>query len=69
MRLKEYLKEKGLKPSSWAEENGLARSVISRYLHGYNISPSNAMKIVVATEGKVSLEDIYLDTNRAGNNS
>ena len=46
------------KPSPWALENGIAASVMSRYLKGEFISLKNLIDIWKATGGAVTLEDL-----------
>ena len=58
MELQVYLDKAKLKPTPWAVKHKIAPSVISRYLHGKtDISPENALKIVVATGGVVTLHE------------
>ena len=57
-RLKEYLKNNGLKPTPWAKNHGIAPPVISRYFHGYAISKENALRIEQATGGAVTRMDL-----------
>lgn len=58
MELQKYLDEVGLKPTPWAIKHKIAPSVISRYLNGGEIYKDNARKVVVATGGKVTLEEM-----------
>ncbi len=66
MRLEKYLKDNKLKPTPWAVKHRIAAAVISRYLNGKGISPQNAEKIEVATDGDVSvMELLYPDRKKA----
>lgn len=57
-KLKKYLTQKNLKATTWAIENKIAPSVISRLFHGKSISLKNAIKIERATGGKIRAIDI-----------
>ena len=57
-KLLEYIATVRRKPSPWAIENGIAASVMSRYLKGEFISLRNLLDIWKATGGAVTLEDL-----------
>lgn len=65
MELEKFFKKHNLKPTPWAEKKNISASVISRYLNGKGISPENALKVVNACNGEVTLDDIY---SRESNN-
>ncbi|MBN7759475.1 helix-turn-helix transcriptional regulator [Nitratireductor aquimarinus] len=60
MKLETYLSERDMKPSAFAVEIGVAPSTITRILRGER-SPGLdlVMRILRATDGKVSVEDWY----------
>lgn len=60
MKLETYLSERDMKPSAFAAEIGVAPSTITRILRGER-SPGLdlVMRILRATDGKVSVEDWY----------
>ncbi len=58
MGLKSYFEKKNLKPTPWAEKNGIAPSVISRYLNGRGLSAKNALRIQKATGGQVTVMEL-----------
>ena len=57
-KLQKYIKDGGHKATPWAVANKIAPSVISRFLNGKGISKDNALKVVIATGGKVTLEEL-----------
>jgi hypothetical protein len=57
-KLMEHIASLRRKPSPWAIENGIAASVMSRYLKGEFISLKNLIDIWKATGGAVTLEDL-----------
>lgn len=63
MKLKGYFKKHGIKQTSWAEDHGISKAVISKYLRGITgLSGKNAMKIQEATDGECTiLELLYPD--------
>lgn len=58
MKLKDYLDEYGIKKLQFAKKCGFTYRTLFQYLNGNDIRLSTAHKIVIATEGKVSLEDL-----------
>jgi hypothetical protein len=61
-----YFEKNDIKPTPWAIKNGIAASVISRYLQGRGISTGNALKISQACFGEVTvLQILYPDRDKA----
>ncbi len=58
-KLKDYIKGLGIKPSVWAINHDISPATLSRYFHGKVISPKNALKIVTATDKRITLDDLY----------
>lgn len=59
MKLNEYLKMIGQKPTPWAIEKGLSASIISKILNNKSgLQLRTAKKISEATEGHVSLSEL-----------
>lgn len=58
MKLEDYFKQVGAKPTPWAKSKGISASVISRFLNGKGISVTNALKIQLATGGEVLAEEV-----------
>ncbi len=63
MELVEYLMETGKAPTLFARECGLSEASIYRYLRGERCSLIAAMKIVKATQGKVTIEELRRKKN------
>lgn len=61
MKLRDYLKKNKIKITDFAESIGHSQSTISSYLTGARPRPRPdiALKIVEATKGKVTLNDLY----------
>lgn len=65
-KLQKFFEDRGIKPTPWANENGIAPSVISRFLNGRGISPQNAQKVENATGRIVTVIDLlYPDREQA----
>ncbi len=66
MKLETYLSERGIKPSVFAADIGVAASTITRVLKGER-SPGFdlVMKIQRATKGKVKAADWYAEKEKA----
>ncbi len=59
MTLADYLVSKGLKPASFARQVGVAASTVTRILDGSRRPTLDvAVKIVRATSGEVSFEEL-----------
>jgi len=62
MQLKEYLdmikKENGTSFSWFCKKCGIARPTLRRILKGYHFGTTTAFKIIDATEGKVSYDEL-----------
>jgi len=58
MRLDEYLKDNGIKKGHFQRSAGLDPTIIWRVAQGKGITLVNAKKIVDASNGKVTYEDL-----------
>jgi transcriptional regulator with XRE-family HTH domain len=58
MTLEEYLKKYRRTQAAFAEESGISRASIIKYLKGEPPKLFYAMKIVKATKGEVSLKEL-----------
>jgi plasmid maintenance system antidote protein VapI len=59
MTLREYLENEKISPSAWALKVGIPQPVITRFLGGKrNISLKTAFKIITASGGAVTFEDL-----------
>ena len=62
MTLDRWLRETGTKEEALAETIGVAQGTINRYRRGYRAPrPEIARKIVAATEGAVTFEELYAE--------
>lgn len=60
MDLGNYLKETGTTMSDFGRRIGRAQSIVSRLVNRrHRADPSTALRIVKATGGKVSMDDLY----------
>lgn len=60
MELADWLKETGTKMTEFGEKIGRAQSIVSRLsARKHRPDPTTAVKIVIATKGRVSLDDLY----------
>lgn len=60
MDLREYLTARRITMMAFGEKIGRAQSIISRICNRkHRADPTTALRIVVATRGEVSLDDIY----------
>jgi plasmid maintenance system antidote protein VapI len=67
MRLKDYLKEKNIKPYHFCLATGIDKAVLSRFLNGKaGVSTETALKIIEQTSGMVSLKDIVNVETKSG---
>lgn len=60
VELREYLKEKNITMATMGTRVKRAQSIISRICaHKHRPDPTTAVRIVIATKGAVSLDDLY----------
>ena len=59
MDLQQYLDEYSGKQQGLAEKAGLTPSVLSKLLNGADVKFSTAMKICIASKGKITAVDLY----------
>ena len=65
MDLKDYLAQSDQTMSEFAEKISRAQSIVSRLVNRkHRPDPSTAVRIVVATKGLVSMDDLYLTPPR-----
>jgi DNA-binding transcriptional regulator YdaS (Cro superfamily) len=57
-KLKQFFDDNHFKPTPWAISNGIAPSVVSRFLNRQGISPQNALRIEQATGGAVTRDEL-----------
>jgi hypothetical protein len=69
MKLIDYFNSARAKPTPWAKDNGIAPSVISRYLNGKGISAKNALRIQAATGGKVTVMELLFGSEGSDRNA
>lgn len=61
MELENYLKQKGYKPTPWAEKHNISVAVLNRYLKGKgSLSVKNAFKIEKACNEEVTVMDLIM---------
>jgi len=58
MNLREYLFRKRIKQNEFAKDSGVSLPTISRVLRGEDLKMSIAKRIVDASKGQISYEDI-----------
>lgn len=60
MKLAEYLRETDTKMTEFGSKIGRAQSIVSRLSsEKHRPDPSTAVRIVIATKGRVTLDDLY----------
>lgn len=66
MKLDEYLRRSGTKEEAFAAELGTTQASVNRYRSGRRKPrPAMACRIVKATDGAVTLEDLYSEPGDA----
>ena len=58
MKLKDYLTAAGLSQNEFARRSGVAQARIWCAVHGAGLSTGNAIKVVEASGGSVTFEDL-----------
>lgn len=59
MKLEDYIKSTGKRPSAWAKEVGISQPVVTRFLKGtHGLSLKTALKIQAITGGMVRVDEL-----------
>ena len=64
MKLKQYIETYGIKILHLAKMSKVNRKTISRILRGGKTSLNTAREIIKATDGKVTMEDLFVEDKR-----
>lgn len=59
MELKEFLEDSGMRQSELARRAKVPQHTISRLKSGKEVNLSTAIRVCIATKGKVTAEDLY----------